>query len=80
MSRFLLVFDRDAGALLEIRKAGSSAREAMNTRLALEDLHATNRAVEVVVLNAESEADLRRTHARYFENVGELVRRTAGTI
>jgi hypothetical protein len=77
MSRFLLAFDRVAGKLLQIRDAGDSAHDAMQARLDLEEKYAESSSVEVVVLSASSEEDLRRTHARYFESVEELVHRAA---
>jgi hypothetical protein len=69
MSSFLLVFDRDRGALLELRELGD-ARDAEHKRIHLELTHRGNAGIEVVVLEAESIQQLRSTHARYFGATG----------
>lgn len=71
MSLFLLSFNRETSrvvveelkdettALVRLAKAEEEARQ--------------DSALEVVLLTATDEADLRRTHARYFETFEELL-------
>ena len=80
---FLLQYDRRSGKLISIESHSADLRaEVSKTRLCLElDLLARGVGHEVVVLEAESEEDLRKTHNRYFRNVSELAhppRRGAG--
>jgi hypothetical protein len=79
MSRFLIVFNRNSGRTLEVRSVGPSAGAATRARLEAEESHRTDKNVEVVVLSSTSEANLRRTHARYFESVSELASRGAAS-
>jgi hypothetical protein len=79
MSRFLVVFNRNSGHTLEVRSVSSSAGAATRARLEAEDSYRADKNVEVVVLSSSSEANLRRTHARYFENVSELASRGAAS-
>jgi hypothetical protein len=71
---FLIEYDRKAGKLLSIATFSDSLRpEAESSRLSLEirnlDAGFTH---EIVLLDAASEADLRRTHRRYFEALENL--------
>ena len=79
MSRFLVVFNRNSGHTLEVRPVGTSAGAATQARLEAEDAYRADKNVEIVVLSSSSEANLRRTHARYFENVSELASRGAAS-
>lgn len=74
MSRFLVVFDRSLGRVLEVRQL-DSLRSSSIARLDAEDVYRENAEVEVVVLTAFSEGDLRRTHARYFDDFEHLALR-----
>ena len=69
MSSFLLVFDREIGQLLEFRKL-ENAKTAEEERLQLELEHRCEPGFEIVVLEAESQEQLRSTHARYFGSAG----------
>lgn len=80
MSLFLIVYDRAAGQA-EIRgtfKQDQSA-EAVRARFAVErEIEAARQGggpadTEVVVLSGDSFDELRRTHARYFASVQELL-------
>jgi hypothetical protein len=71
MRHFLLVYDRRRGALLETRPF-DDRDAAFHARFEAERAHRTNPTIEVVVLSADSEEALRRTHARYFETVSEM--------
>ena len=72
---FLIEYDRDQGRLLTIESFNSADREtAEELRFARElDLNRREIEHEVVLLEAESEDALRRTHSRYFENLDELM-------
>ena len=74
MKYFVLTYERSAG-VARIRRVYSSAHrtDAMRERFALEATEgAANPDLEIVVLGAESEDVLRRTHARYFSSVKTL--------
>lgn len=65
---FLIEYRRSAGKLLRLATFNESARaEAERQRVDLELAHRNEGDYEVVVLEAESEEALRRTHGRYFE-------------
>jgi len=71
---FLIEYDRAKGKVVELSRFSESERQAANSaRLNLE-LELNRRGVEheVVLLEAEDEAALRRTHRRYFEDLLEL--------
>ena len=65
---FLVEYDRSESRLLRMRTFPDTAmREVEDVRLALElDLNRKHITREVVILQAVSEAALRRTHGRYF--------------
>jgi hypothetical protein len=68
----LLVYDRAQAKLLVEREFDSKA-EALAARFEAEAAHRQDgENVEVVVLAAESRADLMRTHSRYFFSLSEL--------
>ncbi len=48
--------------------------DAVALRARLEQEHRGDADFEVVLLASRSEAELRQTHARYFKNLGQLVR------
>jgi hypothetical protein len=72
---FLIEYARDEGRLITFKKfADESLSAAQRARLDLElDLNRRGVEHEVVILEAENEQALRRTHRRYFENLTELV-------
>lgn len=72
MPNFLLVFNRRTGALSDLREFDEYP-EAMRARFASERKHKHESDVEVVVLTARSEQELRATHSRYFQSECELV-------
>jgi hypothetical protein len=74
---FLVDYDRPSGKLVGLEPFAQSDRErAANARLELELAHLREgvEAREVVILDAESEESLRRTHGRYFQTPEELLR------
>lgn len=73
MPQFLVVYNQLTGEV-EVSEFGDDAREAaMERRFALEREHRLEPHIEVVLLGARSEDVLKRTHARYFKTVRELV-------
>jgi hypothetical protein len=72
MSYFLLVYDRSAGELRELREFSDADREAaLAERFARERETEGRQDLEIVLLGAPSEAALRRTHSRYFKSARE---------
>jgi hypothetical protein len=71
MKHFLLVFDRSQGKLCSLTEFEERS-EALQARFDTEKLHRGQPSIEVVVLTAHSKADLRHTHARYFEDVRQM--------
>jgi len=70
---FLIVYDTAAGEILELKRFGELQRAlALSKRFARELAERDKRNIEVVLLSAESEDELRRTHSRYFESSAEL--------
>ena len=71
---FLIEYDRNRGRLVALTTFEDGARDAADdARLDLE-LRLSRRGLqrEVVLLEAATEDDLRRTHRRYFEGLNEL--------
>jgi hypothetical protein len=71
---FLIEYNRGEGRIVSFRVFDDSEREdAENSRLDIElDLNRARVDYEVVLLEAASEAALRRTHRRYFEDLKQL--------
>ena len=78
VNHFLLVYRQRTGELLELLPFGEDRGGAMRARWDREISQSGHDGVEVVVLSAESEEALRRTHARYFNSVQELAKRAVG--
>lgn len=71
---YLLKYDKRRGVLLSILEFGENeAQIAEESRLNFElQTMGAGGNVEIVLLEAESEEALRRTHARYFESLADL--------
>jgi hypothetical protein len=71
---FLIEYDRSRGEIVTLKTFSDSERHAADdARLEMEiGLNRDEVDREVVILEAESEEALRRTHRRYFENLSEL--------
>ncbi|HEY0348652.1 MAG TPA: hypothetical protein VGC60_10915 [Pyrinomonadaceae bacterium] len=71
---FLIQYDRHKGRLVSMESFADSERtKAQETLLTLElELNQNGNDKEVVLLEAESEDAIRRTHRRYFEDLTEL--------
>ena len=73
MNYFVLIYDQSSGALEELEQFPEEAAEAaLARRFELESENRLRPQIEIVLLSADSEAALRRTHSRYFETVKEL--------
>ncbi len=72
---FLIQYDRRAGHIVRLERfTDDQQRLAADTRLELEiELRRHGQNHEVVLLDAASEAALRKTHGRYFEDVQGLL-------
>ncbi len=72
---FLIEYDRESGKIVTFRSFDDSEREdAEHLRLEKElELNRREEEREVVILEAPTEAAVRRTHRRYFESLRELV-------
>ena len=77
---FLIEYSRPKGRIVTYRVFEDRDREkAANARLDIElDLNQRRVDHEVVLLEAGSEEALRRTHRRYFEDAGQIVRSSTG--
>jgi len=72
---FLIEYDRSKGAIVSfIGFEDGPSHPAEQARLQMElDLNRRGVEREVVLLEAENEEALRRTHRRYFEDLAQLV-------
>lgn len=72
--RFLIEYDRQSGRLVTFSTFDDTEKQqAEDTRLTLEiELNRRGTKHEVVLLEAASEAAVRRTHRRYFEDLASL--------
>ena len=72
---FLIEYNRPEGWLVTFERfQGSERLQAQNARLDLElDLNRRGVDHEVVLLEAVSEAALRRTHGRYFKTLRQIL-------
>ena len=73
MEHFVVVYDRSTGMLVSIEQFDKDRIEnARTVRASLEIARRSEPEIEVVLLGADSEETLRRTHSRYFESPSEL--------
>lgn len=71
MTYFLLVYDRSRGQLIRPIEVFSQPERSssMQRCFALEREYLGQKDIEIVVLGAESEEAIRKTHGRYFKTV-----------
>ena len=74
MAHFLLVYRRSSGELVR-QEVFEDDSDALRARFAAEEEFKGQLDVEIVALNASSEEELRRTHARYFLRLEDLAAR-----
>jgi hypothetical protein len=79
---YLIEYDRHTGRLIREQEFASDQHEAAaNARLTLEISNLQSKITrEVVLLEANSRADLRLTHKRYFEDVEALTNSATYTV
>ena len=72
---FLIRFDRRKQRILLFKRFDEAQRaDAERLRLDLEiEVNRSKLDHEIVLLEAQSEEDIRRTHRRYFESLKELI-------
>lgn len=76
MPSFLVVYDRSQARTLEMRRFEQDEhQQAVHTRHERELQELDNPEIEVVLFEAASEEDLRRTHGRYFDLAAEIASR-----
>lgn len=73
---FLIDYDRESSQLIDSSQFDDSERsDAEKARLQLEmNYLSLGLRHEIVLLQAASESDLRKTHRRYFEELDQIVR------
>ncbi len=73
---FLIEYNRNKGQIVTLQRFSDSERtKAETARLKLElSANGSGAEHEVVILEASTEADLRRTHRRYFEDLADLMK------
>jgi len=71
VTQFLVVYDRRAGSVIRFSDF-SDMTGALEARWAEEREHRGEPDIEIVVLSASSEEQLRSTHSRYFKSAAEL--------
>jgi len=71
---YLLVYSRSQGKLLlgPVEYGPERRVEALYRRFDLEREYVDNPDIEVIVILASSEGQIRRTHGRYFKTIAEL--------
>ncbi len=73
---FLIEYNRNRGQIITFKTFDDTERQqAEDARLQMElELNRLEPEHEVVLMDAATEEDLRRTHRRYFESLSELVK------
>lgn len=77
MAHFLLIYDRRAGKLMR-QSQFKTDTEALDARFAAEAEYGARPDIEILAISAASEAELRRSHGRYFHTSEELGERFVG--
>lgn len=76
MALFVVVYDRSRARTIELRQFDADGeRVALELWRQRELDHLDDPDIEVVLLDAASEDDLRRTHGRYFDLGEEIAKR-----
>lgn len=69
---FLLVFDHNAGKLVETIEFGSDGARAVDAYASKEAEHRDNPRIEIVLIGSDSLATVRLTHANYFDGTATV--------
>ena len=72
IQHFLLVFDHQAGRLLEHRDFGTASDEALAAYLDLERKHKDEKWIDIVLVGSDSLETVRLTHANYFDGSAQV--------
>jgi len=77
MAHFMLIYDRTAGRLL-LKEEFATNAEALAARFAAEAAYGVQANIEILAVSAASEAELKKSHGRYFLSSQELGERLVG--
>jgi hypothetical protein len=77
VAHFLLIYDRAVGRLL-LKEEFATDAEALAARFAAEAEYGVQANVEILAISAASEAELKKSHGRYFLSSQELGERLVG--
>lgn len=68
LNHFLLVFDHQAGELVDLKEFGTDVKTAMAeySRLEREHMEDSSDAIEIVLIGSDSLETVKVTHANYF--------------
>jgi hypothetical protein len=77
MAHFLLIYDRAAGTLL-LKEEFATDSQALAARFAAEAEYGVQSNIEILAISAASEAELKKSHGRYFLSSQELGERLVG--
>lgn len=78
MAHFLLIYDRRTGTLLRQDQFETDS-EALDARFEAESEYGVGADIEVLAISAASEAELKRSHGRYFLTSEQLGERFVGS-
>jgi hypothetical protein len=77
VAHFLLIYDRRAGKLLRQTQFETDT-QALDARFAAEAEYRAQPDIEILAISAASEAELKRSHGRYFLTSEQLGERFVG--
>lgn len=69
---FLLVFDHEAGKLIETQEFGTDGNRAVEAYSAKEKEYGGRQTVEIVLIGSDSIETVRLTHANYFDGSAKV--------
>ena len=72
VQHFLIVFDRQAGRLIELVEFGSDGERALEEYTARERASLKDRRLEIVLIGSDSLDTVKVTHANYFDDFAKV--------
>jgi hypothetical protein len=78
IQHFLLVFDHEAGALVDLQEFGTDSDAAVAAYSAKEKDYEDRKMVEIVLIGSDSIETVKLTHANYFDGSVAVSRYLAG--
>ncbi|HWG73525.1 MAG TPA: hypothetical protein VG184_05680 [Acidimicrobiales bacterium] len=78
IQHFLLVYDHDAGTLLDLQEFGQAGDVALTAYAAKEREYAEQRSIEIVLIGSDSLETVKLTHANYFDGSVSVSKYLAG--